>query len=307
MRHRIVEILAFLAYWTGVNALFYWLNRKAKRIVTFHNVLPDALYTNDLANGVSNSESGFRLIVEEIAKKYRFSTDVWDAKTCTITFDDGYVNQVEVAGRVLDEMEIPAILFVAGDLIGGKGPLLVDKLLHETESVEKWAKEVWTKLRDGGYSRVSSYAEATEDEERGDVGHSEEYTRLRLTGANEDQLNELRARGWKIGWHTWRHLPLVSLSEDEVRKELSCPAEYRSEVLSYPFGNPEEVGDAAIRIAEELGYPCAVSNTHAAGAKHGRYFLPRMDLLPNKYMIHFELSGAKFWMMYKRLLPRNFV
>lgn len=299
MRHQIVEILAFLAYWTGVDALFYWLNRKAKRIVTFHNVLPDAMYRYDLANGVSNSESGFRLIVGEIAKKYRFSTDVFDTKTCTITFDDGYVNQVEVAGRVLDEMGIPAILFVAGDLIGGKGPLLVDRLLHETESVEKWAKEVWPKLRDGGYGRVEM--EKCRDCETG------EYKRLRLTGANEDQLNELRARGWKIGWHTWRHLPLVSLSADEVRKELSCPAEYRCEVLSYPFGNPEEVGDAAIRIAQELGYPCAVSNTHAAGTMHGKFFLPRMDLLPNKYMIHFELSGAKFWMMYKRLLPRNFV
>lgn len=294
MRHKLVETLAFLAYWTGVDALFYWLNRKAKRIVTFHNVLPDALYRYDLANGVSNSESGFRLIVEEITKRYRFSTDVWDAKTCTITFDDGYMNQVEIAGRVLGEMGIPAILFIAGELIGGKGPLLVDQLLHETESVEKWAKEVWPALRERKVEGVGlQWME----------GFSSEYRRLRLTGANEDQLNELRARGWKIGWHTWRHLPLVSLSEDEVRKELSCPAEYRGEVLSYPFGNPEEVGDAAIRVAKELGYPCAVSNTHAAGAKHGRYFLPRMDLLPNKYMIHFELSGAKFWMMTRRLLP----
>ena len=132
---------------------------------------------------------------------------------------------------------------------------------------------------------------------------SPEYRRLRLTGVTAAQLADLRAKGWKIGWHTWRHLPLVSLSEDEVRKELDCPAEFRGEVLSYPFGNPEEVGESAIRIAAELGYPCAVSNTHAAGAKHGRYFLPRMDLQPNKYMVHFELSGAKFWMKTRRLLP----
>ena len=295
MRHRVVEVLAFLAYWSGVDSLFYWLNRKAKRIITFHNVLPDELYVNNLANGVSNSESGFRLIVGEIAKRYPFSTDVWDAKTCTITFDDGYVNQVEIAGRVLDEMGIPAILFVAGDLIGGKGPLLVDRLLHETESVEKWVKEVWPALREG---RLSTPRAGTP---RGTV--SEEYWRLRLTGVSKEILEGLRAKGWKIGWHTWRHLPLVSLSEDEVRKELECPAEFREEVLSYPFGNPEEVGETAIRVAKELGYPCAVSNTHAAGAKHGRYFLPRMDLLPNKYMIHFELSGAKFWLMTRRLLP----
>lgn len=294
MRHKLVETLAFLAYWTGVDALFYWLNRKAKRIVTFHNVLPDSLYTNDLANGVSNSESGFRLIVGEIAKRYRFSTDLLDAKTCTITFDDGYVNQAEIAGRVLDEMGIPAILFVAGDLIGGKGSLLVDRLLHATETVEKWTKETWPALKKG---------EVKDEGEQWMEKISPEYRRLRLTGVTEEMLKERRRKGWKICWHTWRHLPLVSMSEAEVRKELSCPAEYRGEVLSYPFGNPEEVGETAIRLAEELGYPCAVSNTHAVGAKHGKFFLPRTGLLPNKYMIHFELSGAKFWMMTRRLWP----
>ena len=296
MRHLIVEILAFLAYWSGVDAIFYRLNRRAKRIVTFHNVLPDEIYKNDLANGVSNSESGFRLIVGEIARKYRFSTDVWDPKTCTITFDDGYVNQVEVAGRVLGEMGIPAILFVAGDLIGGKGPLLVDRLLHETESVSEWTSSVWPGFKDGKVEVKGGGGQWIEK-------LPSEYRRLRLTGVAEAQLADLRTKGWKIGWHTWRHLPLVSLSEDELRKELDCPAEFRGEVLSYPFGNPEEVGEAAIRIAEELGYPCAVSNTHAAGAKHGRYFLPRMDLQPDKYMIHFELSGAKFWMKTRMLLP----
>ena len=296
MRHGIVEILAMVAYWMGVDALFYWFNRRAKRIVTFHNVLPDEIYKNDLANGVSNSERDFRLIIGEIAKKFRFSTDVRDTKTCTITFDDGYVNQVEVAGRILDEMGIPAILFVAGDLIGGKGPLLVDRLLHETESIAEWTSKVWPEFK-GGKVKVKGEGEQWCEK------FSPEYRRLRLTGVTESQLADLRAKGWKIGWHTWRHLPLVSLSEDEVRKELDCPAEFRGEVLSYPFGNPEEVGEVAIRVAEERGYPCAVSNTHAAGAKHGRYFLPRMDLQPNKYMVHFELSGAKFWMKTRRLLP----
>lgn len=297
MRHRVVEILAFILYWTGIDSLFYWLNRKAKRIITFHNVLPDELYVNNLANGVSTSESGFRLIIGEIEKRYCFSTDVWDAKTCTITFDDGYVNQAEIAGQVLGEMGIPAILFVAGDLIGSTEPLLIDKLLHNTQTVQEWVSQVWPDMKHGKYNSTVQLQLNTST-------FSDEYKRLRLTGVTEEMLEGLRVKGWKIGWHTWRHLPLVSLSEDEVRKELDCPAAYRGEVLSYPFGNPEEVGETAIRVAEELGYPCAVSNTHAAGARHGRYFLPRMDLLPNKYMIHFELSGAKFWLMYKRLLPR---
>lgn len=48
---RIACWIAYAAYWTGIDALFYWLNRKAKRIVTFHNVLPQGLWRKDLANG----------------------------------------------------------------------------------------------------------------------------------------------------------------------------------------------------------------------------------------------------------------
>ena len=44
MRHLVVEILAFLAFWLGIDAFFYWLNRRAKRIVTIHNVLPDLMF-----------------------------------------------------------------------------------------------------------------------------------------------------------------------------------------------------------------------------------------------------------------------
>ena len=45
MKHRMVEILAKMAYWAGVDAIFCWVNRRAKRIVTFHNVLPDLMFT----------------------------------------------------------------------------------------------------------------------------------------------------------------------------------------------------------------------------------------------------------------------
>lgn len=71
--------------------------------------------------------------------------------------------------------------------------------------------------------------------------------------------------------------------------------------MSYPYGNPCEVGEGAIRIAQELGYPCAVANTNEV--EHGQYFLPRMALSADKYLLHFELSGCKHFIKYRRLLP----
>lgn len=92
-RKKLSRCIAVLSYWLGIDALFYWLNRHAKRTLTFHNVLPDAVFRHDVSNFVSNSVSEFRTIVRELRKRWRFSVDLFDPSTLTITFDDGYLNQ----------------------------------------------------------------------------------------------------------------------------------------------------------------------------------------------------------------------
>lgn len=114
------KLVAIIAYWTGLDALFYWLNRKAKRIITFHNILRDEIWREGVANGVSNKLSDFERIVDECAKRFGFSTDLSDAKTLTITFDDGYRNQYTTAFRSLQKRAIPAYVFVSGDVRGGR-------------------------------------------------------------------------------------------------------------------------------------------------------------------------------------------
>ena len=111
--------VAVACYWTGVDAIFYWLNKKAKRIVTFHNVLPKELWSPGGENGVSSDLDGFEKVVDLCAKRYRFSTDFLDPQTLTITFDDGYHNQYAYAFKSLRAKGIPACLFVAGETQGG--------------------------------------------------------------------------------------------------------------------------------------------------------------------------------------------
>ena len=77
--------------------------------------------------------------MSEISRFYRFSLNLDDYKTVTLTFDDGYLNQVETAAPYLTERGIPAYLFVSGQLLPQTGgvskqesgrPLVVDLLLH---------------------------------------------------------------------------------------------------------------------------------------------------------------------------------
>ena len=316
---RITHLIAAACYWTGVDALFYRLNRKAKRIIALHNVLPDRLWSDNLAGGVSNSLKDFETIIARCAKRFRFSTDLFDAKTLTVTFDDGYHNQFAFAFKSLREKGIPAYVFVSGDTRRDAGGLLIDKLLHWVslapdelipggDRIGFWTREVWPRFvadRAARGETVFRELDAKFPYASIEAGMSEEYRHERLDGISDDELDEMRRAGWKVGWHTKSHYPLNGLTRDELRAELDCPEAFKGVCLSYPYGNPVEVGEEAVRMAEELGYPCAVSDCNSSEWNAAsRFFLPRMALGADKYDFHFELSGAKFFLKFRRLLPR---
>ena len=261
--HRIKHVFGALCYWTGVDALFYRLNRGKVRTVTFHNVIPDSLCEGMKTLPVAWRASVFRWMVHEAR---RFLGDC-----LAVTFDDGYLNQYEVAPKILSEEGIStATVFVAGDVLNAKGretSLAPDRLNHEG------------------------------------LRYSPEYERLRLSGMTLEQVEDLRSRGWKVGYHTKSHRQLASLSPEEKREELRPPTWLKDRILSYPFGKPWDVDDESVRIAEEYGYECAYSNQCENDGHHGRWFMPRMVLMPDKYWIHLELSGAKYFFKYGRLLP----
>lgn len=315
MKQMLSRILAFLCYHVGIDMMFYWLNRKAKRIITFHNVLPDELFVGNLANGVSCSASDFSRVIEEIGKRFPFSTDLYDPKSVTLTFDDGYLNQYEVAGRILRARKIPAILFVTGELIDSKTPLVVDRLLHWTaysptvaNKRERWICDIRPRYAGDLETKGAALLAKLEAEypmEKIFQSLSSEYVRLRLTGVRTDQLDELKMCGWVIGYHTKSHYPLASLSREEKYAEIDAPDVFKNAPFSYPYGELKSVDCESVEVVRECGYPCAVSNTlERISASDIRYFLPRMALPADKYLLHFELSGLKHFIKTLRLLPR---
>lgn len=314
MKSKIINVIAFAAYWLGVDTLFYWLNRKAKRILTFHNVLPDSMFRDGVANGVSNRLSDFIRIVDECGKKFRFTTDLFDAKTLTITFDDGYHNQYSVAFDALRKRGVSAYLFLAGDV--GK-VLTIDKLLHWVAEVpveyipsgdrlRYWVDEVWPRFManvDKKGLSVFAALDAVYPYNKVIANLPEDYIKERLEGVSEKELSEMHEAGWKIGWHTKSHYPLAKFNNYELMQELDSAAEFKEVCLSYPYGNPVEVGEEAIKVAELLGYPCAVSNTNEGSHIWSRYFLPRMTVSHDKYRLHMQLSGLEYFLRHRKLLP----
>ena len=333
MKHLLYFMCVRAAYWLGIDALFYWLNRRAKRILCFHHVMPDAVHMSGI-NGFELNETEFRSCIRELKKRFWFSTDVDDARTLTLTFDDGWRNQYTTAARVLhEEGDIPAILFVSGRMIDNRDPLCALSM----ELVLHWSRFVpygTYSLRVKGHEYRLVIENENERRETGRViyglyledGDSRGqdllkalnavwplqmilndlpagYVENRLQGITMAELKELRVCGWKIGWHTHSHFPLKRLSVAAQREELTPTFGVDRAVMAYPFGSPDAVDKETMNIADELGYDRVLSFMSEPGPNYCPKFMPRYHVPTEKYELHFVLSGLKHFLKYRRLLP----
>ena len=322
-----------IVYWLGFDSLFYWLNRRAKRILCFHHVMPDLVHIPHV-NGFELSETAFRSCIRELKKRFRFSTDVDDARTLTLTFDDGWRNQYTTAARVLrEEGDIPAILFVSGRMIDNREPLhalSMELVLHWSRFVPYGTYSLHVK----GHAYRLVIANEKERREAGRViyglylgaGDSRgqdllkaldeawplrmilddlpaDYVENRLQGITTAELEELRTRGWRIGWHTHSHFPLKLLSETAQQEELTPLPGIEREVMAYPYGSPDAVDEVTLKVADELGYARVLSFMSEPGPEYCPEFMPRYHAPTEKYELHFVLSGLKHFLKYRRLLP----
>jgi len=324
--NNMTRTVAILCHFLGINNLFYWLNRRAKRVITFHNVLRDELFRAGVANGVSVRLSDFEHIIDNVSKKFRFSLDLDDSATLTITFDDGYTNQYTTAFKALRKRGITAYLFCSGDCLENK-TLTIDQLTHWIDCVpagsydlgrfgrvevrdenrsEAWSYILWPNfLKDGASLGCDLFAacDAAYPMTKILASLPSDYVKERMVGVTQKQCDEMRHAGWKIGWHTQHHFPLSKLAADIALNEITPPAEMRNVCFSFPYGEDESVSSENVLQAEKIGYPSAVSNTIPLEINRLSYFRPRVVLSSDKYLMHFELSGCKHFFKCRKLLP----
>ena len=269
----------------------------------------------------------------EIGRCYKFSTDLEDTSTATITFDDGFLNQYEVAAKVLDDMGIKAVLFVAGDNIDRKDvmaapavDLLTVWLAHATKaSVDMFCRRHCKNLKYEVSSRIRfwidvlrpMYVADSANRGRSVVAMCDavspfrellrslptEFVRLRLCGISQEQMEDLRRRGWFIGWHSKSHYPLSAIPLPEKTVEFAAPEELKTVPMSYPYGELQSVGEDDLRLCKDAGFPAAYSNLPETNRQFGRYFRMRFSVSDDKIMLHFQLSGLRHFMKFGQLLP----
>lgn len=223
--------------------------------------------------------------------------------------------------------QIPSIIFFSGRMIGHtntSAALVIDLLLHWThlapdgiytfecscavvkqiEMTKSNRQQVW---QDVIWPSYCNDGIAKEHKLLADLDRlfaitrildscNPEYLRLRMTGINDADINNLRSNGWLIGWHTNEHYPLSKLSrEQKIREITNSPIEMKNVVFSYPYGELDSVDEECVNIAKCAGFPCALSNVTTYNYLMSKYFIPRMMLDGNFYQCHMELSGLKYF------------
>jgi peptidoglycan/xylan/chitin deacetylase (PgdA/CDA1 family) len=138
-------------------------------------------------------------------------------KRLVVTFDDGYESMLTHALPVLEELGLPATVFVPTDFPGQREYL-------SWPGIEEWL----------------------------DSPHREELRPL-----DWDQLAELVRHGWEIGSHTCSHPHLTELDDEQLASELresrrEITARLGScQTIAYPYG---DVDERVVLAARDAGY-----------------------------------------------------
>jgi peptidoglycan/xylan/chitin deacetylase (PgdA/CDA1 family) len=121
-----------ILYWTGVVRLAAWLKRRQVVVLCYHGVTRRSSRHPDDKFGLQVREDRFRRHLDYLRQHYRVISfrDYLRARkgqlelpnySAVITFDDGHRNYYTAAAPVLEDLQMPAVMFLISNRIVANG------------------------------------------------------------------------------------------------------------------------------------------------------------------------------------------
>jgi peptidoglycan/xylan/chitin deacetylase (PgdA/CDA1 family) len=284
-------------------------------ILTFHRIMPVGMkyFIPPMAMNVRT----FSSLIDRLAANNRFIAleegvrllreGQLHGNKIAITFDDGYLDNFDLARDVLQRLGAPATFFVPIVPIEKQTVYWWDHLfavmVQEGDQITSWVRarpysnllrsaledigEIAPDKRGARCRRLVQALNGLSEEVRGTFIHdlSIEFgpysgDRLLMTWK---EIQQLQTEGFAIGSHSFSHIPLTDLDEQAAGREIRNSANFLEKILGqrpsgfcYPRGqHSQQLG----RSVEMAGYTYAVTTRFGSNQSHtDRFALARRNM-----------------------------
>jgi peptidoglycan/xylan/chitin deacetylase (PgdA/CDA1 family) len=316
----------FLA-WSGIGSAYERLARPSGAIVLmYHSVAsPEVAPFIDPLNHVPSRR--FERQMEFLKNKRRVlplatlvemiaAGETPPARTVSITFDDGYLDNYTVAAPILERLELPSTIFLATGYISAAEPQWADRLhamftRRTAERLRLQSLGIDANLADeqqrlaARRSLHSHLLQALPDARSATLCDIDsqlspslhDMPRLSMTWDDVRNLRDRHPR-MEIGGHSRGHTDLRTHDGDQASREIrGCEEDIRREtglaprLFSFPYARSS---DASRELVRRNGWLAAVGENGATRvtATTDRFALPRVEAPRAMTDLRFRTSGA---------------
>lgn len=294
--------------WKTAFSLLSPAGRGAKlSTLMFHRVLPapDPLFPGEMHAVQFDAVCGwlrrwFNVLPLDQAVR-GLVNDSLPARAATITFDDGYADNHDIALPILQRHGLEATFFVSTGFLNG-GRMWNDTLIEAVRRCQRETLDLTgTPLSSLGRLPLQTVvqrrhaigcvvgaakylAQPERDQCVADVARSAAATLPDDLMMTDHQVRMLRRAGMLVGAHTVSHPILARLDRDRIRNEIGRSRETLQVLLdepvglfAYPNGKPDtDYLPDAVDIVRSLGFDAAMSTKWGAACQSSDLFqLPR--------------------------------
>ncbi len=290
------ELLAHGLHWSGASFLLsQFPARRSLLVLNYHRIgnSEDGLFdpgvfsatADQFDNQISYLKRHVSLVTLEEALSFVGGTSREKTRRCRvlITFDDGYLDNYQIAYPVLRSHGAQGVFFLATSMVGSCQVPWWDHIAYLVKTARKrrfslgYPSDLAVDIDGNGLTEslravLKSYkrpensdpARFLRDLAERSEGKEPPLTLRRFL--NWDEARKMHRGGMAIGSHSHSHHLLSQLEPALQRKELSKPREILKErlgaeadVLAYPVGARTSFTGETQRLAKEAGYRAAFS------------------------------------------------
>lgn len=279
---------------SGLYAARRMSTRQSFRIVTYHGVdgRHDPVVNFDR---LQTDPAWFERQLVALARRFRivslraavlkFMADSqWPERALAITFDDGYLNNLEVAAPVLARLGLPATFFVTAGFIDGRAKpwwyALRGHLARRAGSNEAQKIAGAVRLE----AKLRPLSEAERAREMASLGVDADAA-LPYPFMTREDCRALIAMGFDVQCHGDTHASLYGESSERVTDEIRLSAAFITQLghtpwaLAYPYGHePRDAAHAAMVMRAHGLFAALTTREQANGRDASLWSLGRFDL-----------------------------